>query len=46
MWLGGRLLGATWDINELLQKKIEIESQDLLKFGYKVGDVSAAVQDA
>ncbi|EFQ87517.1 hypothetical protein CFE70_001681 [Pyrenophora teres f. teres 0-1] len=42
MWLGGRLLGATWDMNELLQKKIEIENQDLLKFGYKVGDVSAA----
>ncbi|EDU40399.1 conserved hypothetical protein [Pyrenophora tritici-repentis Pt-1C-BFP] len=44
MWLGGRLLGATWDIDELLQKKFEIESQDLLKFGYKVGNVSAAGQ--
>ncbi|CAN9379972.1 unnamed protein product [Alternaria sp. RS040] len=46
MWLNGRLLGATWDIHELLGKKTQIEGQDLLKFGYRVGGVSAAGQGA
>ncbi|RYN85566.1 hypothetical protein AA0120_g8769 [Alternaria tenuissima] len=46
MWLNGRLLGATWDIDELLGKKTQIEGQDLLKFGYRVGGVSAAGQSA
>ncbi|KAF1851073.1 NAD(P)-binding protein [Cucurbitaria berberidis CBS 394.84] len=38
MWLNGRLLSATWDVSELLEKKNEIEEQDLLKFGYRVSD--------
>jgi hypothetical protein len=42
MWLNGRLLGATWDVHELLEKRKQIEEQDLLKFGYRVGKVSAA----
>jgi len=41
MWLNGRLLGATWDVDELLEKKAQIEKQDLLKFGYRVGDAAA-----
>lgn len=41
MWLNGRLLGATWDVDELLEKKAQIEEQDLLKFGYRVGDAAA-----
>jgi NAD(P)-dependent dehydrogenase (short-subunit alcohol dehydrogenase family) len=44
MWLNGRLLGATWDVDELLAKKAQIEGQDLLKFGYRIGDASAAGQ--
>jgi phage terminase large subunit-like protein len=44
MWLNGRLLGATWDVDELLEKKTQIEGHDLLKFGYRVGDASAAGQ--
>ncbi|RYN53662.1 hypothetical protein AA0118_g9470 [Alternaria tenuissima] len=46
MWLNGRLLGATWDTDELLGKKTQIEGQDLLKFGYRVGGLSAAGQGA
>ena len=46
MWLSGRLLSATWDIDELLEKKTEIESQDLLKFSYRVGDASEASEGA
>jgi len=46
MWLSGRLLSATWDIDELLEKKTEIENLDLLKFAYRVGDASAASQSA
>jgi NAD(P)-dependent dehydrogenase (short-subunit alcohol dehydrogenase family) len=42
MWLNGRLLGATWDVDELLGMKAQIEGHDLLKFGYRVGDASAA----
>jgi NAD(P)-dependent dehydrogenase (short-subunit alcohol dehydrogenase family) len=38
MWLNGRLLGATWDVDEVLEKQAQIEQQDLLKFGYRVGD--------
>ena len=35
MWLGGRLVSATWDVGELLEKKKMIEEGDLLKFGYR-----------
>lgn len=42
MWLSGRLLSATWDIDEFLEKRDQIEGQDLLKFGFRVGDASAA----
>ncbi|KAF1942063.1 NAD(P)-binding protein [Clathrospora elynae] len=42
MWLNGRLLSATWDVDELLEKKDQIEAQDLLKFGFRFGDASAA----
>ncbi|RAR06678.1 NAD(P)-binding protein [Stemphylium lycopersici] len=38
MWLNGRLLSATWDIDELLEKKDQIEDQDMLKFGYRLGN--------
>ena len=38
MWLNGRLLSATWDIDELLEKKDQIEGQDMLKFGYRLGN--------
>ena len=44
MWLNGRLLGATWDVDKLMKKKPQIEGDDLLKFGYRVGDASAAGQ--
>ncbi|KAF3035917.1 hypothetical protein E8E12_003800 [Didymella heteroderae] len=42
MWLNGRLISATWDVGELLEKRPHIESEDLLKIGFRVGDVSAA----
>lgn len=42
MWLNGRLLSATWDVGEFMDKKTAIEDQDLLKFGYRTGDASAA----
>lgn len=42
MWLNGRLISATWDIKELLEKRGQIESEDLLKIGFRVGDASAA----
>ncbi|KAL6706665.1 hypothetical protein ACN47E_005207 [Coniothyrium glycines] len=42
LWLNGRLISATWDIDELLEKEKTIEDDDLLKFGYRTGDVSAA----
>ncbi|KZM19525.1 uncharacterized protein EKO05_0003047 [Ascochyta rabiei] len=42
MWLNGRLISATWDIDELLEKKLQIEEEDLLKVGFRVGDASAA----
>jgi hypothetical protein len=44
MWLNGRLLSATWDIDELLEKRDKVEGQDLLKFGYRIGNASAAHQ--
>lgn len=34
-WLNGRLVSATWDIEELLGKKSQIEEKDLLKFRFK-----------
>lgn len=42
MWLNGRLISATWDVDELLEKRGQIENEDLLKFGFRVGDASAA----
>ncbi|KAI1501335.1 oxidoreductase-like protein [Biscogniauxia marginata] len=30
-WLGGRYLSATWDMNELLRRRVEIENGDKLK---------------
>ncbi|CAO2649419.1 Nn.00g068040.m01.CDS01 [Neocucurbitaria sp. VM-36] len=42
MWLNGRLLSATWDLDELLEKKEKVVEQDLLKFSYRLGDASAA----
>lgn len=30
-WLGGRYLSAVWDIDEVLQRKEEIVSKDLLR---------------
>jgi NAD(P)-dependent dehydrogenase (short-subunit alcohol dehydrogenase family) len=38
MWLNGRLVSAKWDVDELLQKQSSIEEQDLLKFGFRVGN--------
>ncbi|KAF2012792.1 NAD(P)-binding protein [Aaosphaeria arxii CBS 175.79] len=35
MWLNGRLISATWDVSELLEKKKDIEEGDLLKWGYR-----------
>ncbi|OAP55458.1 hypothetical protein AYL99_10431 [Fonsecaea erecta] len=31
-WLSGRLISATWDMEELIAKKDQIEERDLLKF--------------
>lgn len=39
MWLNGRLVSARWDVEELLEKKNVIEEQDLLKFGFRLGDI-------
>lgn len=39
MWLNGRLLSASWDVDELVEKKDEIEDRDMLKFGYRVGNI-------
>ena len=38
MWANGRLLSATWDVDELLENKYRIEELDLLKFGLRLGD--------
>ncbi|OCL07296.1 NAD(P)-binding protein [Glonium stellatum] len=35
MWLNGRLLSATWDVDELMEKEKDIETRDLLKWGYR-----------
>ncbi|KAF2738605.1 NAD(P)-binding protein [Polyplosphaeria fusca] len=40
MWLNGRLIGATWDPDELLEKKDAIVDEDLLKWGFRVGGAS------
>ncbi|KAH7122409.1 hypothetical protein B0J11DRAFT_437369 [Dendryphion nanum] len=37
MWLNGRMVGATWDAAELLERRKEIEEGDLLKWGFRVG---------
>ncbi|KAF9695062.1 hypothetical protein EKO04_007065 [Ascochyta lentis] len=42
MWLNGRLISATWDTDELLEKKGQIEQEDLLKVGFRVGSAAAA----
>jgi hypothetical protein len=39
-WLSGRLLCATWDVDELVEKRDRVEEQDLLKFGYRAGDAA------
>jgi hypothetical protein len=38
MWLNGRLVSATWDVDELLESKAKIEEGDLLKIGFRLGD--------
>ena len=38
MWLNGRLVSATWDVDELVEKKDEIIAGDLLKIGFRLGD--------
>jgi hypothetical protein len=38
MWANGRLLSATWDVDELLEKKDRIEKLDLLKFSLRLDD--------
>lgn len=40
MWLNGRLVSATWDVDELVERKGDIEEQDLLKWGFRVGESS------
>jgi NAD(P)-dependent dehydrogenase (short-subunit alcohol dehydrogenase family) len=40
MWMNGRLVGATWDTAELEGRKGEIVEQDLLKWGFRVGEIS------
>ena len=42
MWLNGRLISATWDMDELMTKKLQIEGEDLLKTGFRSGDASAS----
>lgn len=37
LWLNGRFLSATWDVDQLVEKKSRIEEEDLLKFGYRTG---------
>lgn len=36
-WLSGRLISATWDLDELLAKKEEVIEKDLLKFALLTG---------
>lgn len=42
MWLNGRLISATWDADELSEKRSMIVTEDLLKIGYRIGDASNA----
>lgn len=42
MWLSGRLISAKWDVDELLEKRPQIENEDLLKIGFRLGEASAA----
>lgn len=37
IWLNGRLVSATWDVEELESRREEVEGQDLLKFGLRLG---------
>jgi phage terminase large subunit-like protein len=41
-WLNGRLVSAKWDVDELMAKKDVVEDQDLLKFGFRVGDAGSS----
>ncbi|KAF1933566.1 NAD(P)-binding protein [Didymella exigua CBS 183.55] len=36
MWLNGRLISATWDVDELSEKRSLIENEDLLKIGFRI----------
>lgn len=36
-WLSGRLISATWDLDELLAKKEQVIEKDLLKFALLTG---------
>jgi hypothetical protein len=38
MWLNGRLVSATWDVDELMEKKENIVAEDLLKISFRLGD--------
>lgn len=40
MWLNGRLVSATWDVDELFEKKEKIIAEDLLKISLRLGDSS------
>lgn len=42
IWLNGRLVSANWDVEELLEKRRQIENEELLKIGFRMGGVSAA----
>jgi hypothetical protein len=46
MWSNGRLISATWDTTELEARKEDIEGQDLLKWGFRVGEVSKEKETA
>lgn len=35
MWPNGRLLLATWNVDELMEKEKDIEARDLLKRDYR-----------
>lgn len=39
-WLNGRLISATWDVDELLKKKGQIQDEDLLKIGFRISHTS------
>ncbi|KAF2630323.1 hypothetical protein BU25DRAFT_484336 [Macroventuria anomochaeta] len=42
MWLNGRPISATWNVDDLLEKRGQVEDEDLLRIGFRVGDASAA----